>query len=196
MELLPAELGPVAPRCIPLWPGREHPEMRVYSGPCPPMHRRAAVVVFRGGGYGICNGSGGECAEWFAGKGMVGIEAEYTTTEGPVPIDASGGRLFPRPFQDAARAVRLVRKQANDLGIDPNRVAVAGFSAGGHLAAMLCNEEFPCQEAAAEDLYEISFRPDVLILSYPVISVLRDGEVRGRSNLGNSAENLGVEASE
>jgi len=148
------------------------------------------MVVFRGGGYRINNGSGVGCAEFFAERGLLGVEAEYRTVEGPGASAAGGeGPLFPKPLQDAARAVRLLRHRAVEFGIDPNRIGVAGFSAGGHLATMLCREELPCQEAVEDDLVHVSFRPDVCILSYPVISMLL--ELRGTKNLSESAENLG-----
>eukprot|EP00929_Paragymnodinium_shiwhaense_P074540 TRINITY_DN38158_c0_g3_i2.p1 TRINITY_DN38158_c0_g3~~TRINITY_DN38158_c0_g3_i2.p1 ORF type:complete len:185 (-),score=16.75 TRINITY_DN38158_c0_g3_i2:1229-1783(-) len=147
--------GPAQERLrIPLWPGAEHPQLQVFDAACPPMHRRAAVIVFRGGSYRINNGSGEGCAAYFAERGVVGIEAEYRTVEGPgaCAIDKDSGPLFPRPLQDAARAIRLVRQKASELNIDPNRIGVVGFSAGGHLAAIMSTGELPCQEATEEDL--------------------------------------------
>lgn len=182
------------PRYIPLWAGREHPRMIVWalsSFACPPMHRIAAMLVFRGGAYRTNNGSGAGCAEFFSSRGILGVEVEYRTKEGPgeCAVRDEEGPLFPRPVQDGARAVRIVRHMAAGLGVDPNRIGVSGFSAGGHLAALLCGSELPCQEAEEEDLAHISHRPDVCILSYPVISMLPS--LRGPGNLSNSAENLG-----
>lgn len=187
--------GPAPPPSwISLWPEREHPGMRVVAPAvaCPPMHRRAAMVVFRGGAFRIHNGSGKDCAEFFAERGLLAFEVEYHTAEGPGPC-ATGTGAFPRPIHDAARAVRLIRSRAAEFGVDPNRIGVAGFSAGGHLAAILCGPELPCQEGDEEDLADFSFRPDVCVLSYPVISLMP--ELRGPRNLSNSAENLlGAEA--
>lgn len=160
------------------------------------MHRMAAMVVFRGGGYRINNGSGAGAAQFFADRGMVGVEVEYRTEQGPGPCAEGPGPLYPKPLQDAARAVRLLRSRAADFGLDPNRIGVTGFSAGGHLASLLCGRELPCEEAAEDDLaQEVSCRPDVCILCYAVLSLLPS--LRGPGNLSGSAERLlGASASD
>jgi len=160
--------SPSAPIEIPLWPGRAHPVMRIYlpdaaAGPLP------AMVVFRGGGYASSNGSGAGAAAWLARHGMIGIEAEYGTR--------STGATYRASYADAARAVRLVRARASEWGIDPTRVGVLGFSAGGHLASLLSTQ--PARPAPAEDdLARISARPDLVVLAYPLISFI-DGYAPG-----------------
>lgn len=152
------------------------------------MHAAAAMVVFQGGGYRINNGSGAGCAEFFADRGFLGVEVEYRTVEGPGECAvAANTPLYPLPFQDGARAMRLIRQRAAELGIDPNRIGVTGFSAGGHLAAILCGETLPC-EAEEDDLRHVSFRPDICILGYPVLSLLQ--EHRGPGNLSGTAERI------
>merc|ERR1719453_941164 len=99
---------------------------------------------------------------------MVSVEVEYRTVSGPGDC-AVGQPCYPKPLQDAARAVRLVRNMAIELGVSPNRIGVIGFGAGGHLAAKLCSSELVCDNAAEEDLTHISFRPDICILSYPLL---------------------------
>ena len=133
----------------------------------------AALVVFRGGGYRTCAGSGAGTAAWAATQGLVGIEVEYTCAfdgEGPgsprrAPRPPKGGgscesfanaqgeaapllrpfpdvptseAAYPAALEDGARAVRLVRHLGltGELPVDPHRVAVCGFSAGGHLASV------------------------------------------------------------
>src|SRR6185295_13553542 len=90
----------------------------------------AAVVVFPGGGYSILamDLEGVEVCEWLNSLGITGVLLKYR-------VPARPGR--PRgsaPLEDAQRAVGLVRAQAVELGIDPKRIGVLGFSAGGHLA--------------------------------------------------------------
>lgn len=153
------------------------------------------MVVFRGGGYRIHNGSGEGCAQYFADRGVLGVEVEYRTVEGPGDC-AEGPGIFPKPFHDVARAVRLVRSMATELGVDPNRIGVTGFSAGGHLAAMLCGgENLPCQEAMEDDLSHLSFRPDVCVLGYPVISFLPE-MLDGTGVLESCRDNLGCPSGE
>mmetsp|Transcript_177513 Transcript_177513/g.563159 ORF Transcript_177513/g.563159 Transcript_177513/m.563159 type:complete len:292 (-) Transcript_177513:103-978(-) len=185
-------------RIVALWPGREHPCMRITtpSQPCLPMHRRAAMMVFRGGAYAIHDGSGRGCAEFLADRGMLAVEVEYRTVTGPGPC-AEGMGVYPKPIHDAARAVRVLRSMATELGIDPNRIGVTGFSAGGHLASMLCGTELPCQEADDDDLVGVSCRPDVCVLAYPVISMCKELRVetahpedRCDGNLGGSVGHL------
>jgi acetyl esterase/lipase len=90
------------------------------------------MLVFRGGAYATCMGTGGESAAWAAEQGMVGIEVEYGTRSTAEP--------YPANYSDAARAVRLVRDRALGWSIDPTRVGTMGFSAGGHLASLLSTQ--------------------------------------------------------
>lgn len=135
---------------------REFLEARI-APPEPNMHvvrpdgegPHAALVVFRGGAYATSQGSGGGAAEWAAKNGMVGIEVAYSTEP------------YPKNYLDAAHAVRTVRRRAAEWGVDPKRVGVLGFSAGGHLASLLSTQP---------DLAGPGARPDFVILAYPLIS--------------------------
>jgi acetyl esterase/lipase len=151
-----------APREIPLWRRRPRPSMRVFLPARPRSTAAPAFVIFRGGAYGTSFGSGGEAAEWVASQGMVGIEVGYRTRE--------TGDSYPAGYDDAARAVRLVRHRAKEWGIDPKRIGVMGFSAGGHLASRLSTQ--PSLHVAPEDdlAGEVSARPDLVVLAYPLIS--------------------------
>jgi acetyl esterase/lipase len=144
-----------------------HPTMTVYS----PKEKNtgAAVVVFPGGGYWILaiDLEGTEVCDWLMSKGITCILLKYR-----VP----GDRLFPRSgsypkspmaLEDAQRTVGLVRFHATEWHIDPYKIGVLGFSAGGHLvAAVSTNFEkrlYPAVDAADKE----SCRPDFAVALYP-----------------------------
>jgi acetyl esterase/lipase len=163
----PPDASPIE---IPLWPGRAHPAMRIYFPDADRTVPRPALVIFRGGGYARCDGSGGGSGAWAAHHGMVGIEVEYATR--------STQASYPAPYADAARSVRLVRTRAGEWGVDPGRVGVLGYSAGGHLATLLSTQ--PTVWIAPEDdlAAQVSARPDLVVLGYPLISFV-DGYAPG-----------------
>jgi acetyl esterase/lipase len=79
---------------------------------------------------------------------------------------------YPAQLQDVARAVRTVRLRAKEWGIDPNRIGIMGFSAGGHLASTIATH-FDAGDSSAKDPVErVSSRPDIAVLAYPVISMV------------------------
>jgi acetyl esterase/lipase len=153
-----------APIEVPLWSAAQ-PAMRVVfprgRAPAP------ALIVFRGGGYATNAGSGGGAAEWAAEHGMVGVEVGYRLA-------------FPDNYDDAARAVRLVRANAASWSVDPKRIGVLGFSAGGHLASLLTTQ--PALRSNPSDAHV-----DFAVLAYPVISFVAGYEPGG---LGGSVENF------
>ncbi|MEM1186215.1 MAG: alpha/beta hydrolase [Planctomycetota bacterium] len=146
----------------------------------PPM----AVVVLAGGGYGQRTWHEGPgTALWLAMHGFAAVDVPYRTAE-----DMPGGEaLGLRPLADACRAVRLVRDHADQFGLSPERVAVLGYSAGGHLAgsvAMLHEESNGTDDLANS----WSGRPDAAVLIYPVVSMVppcHDGS--WRNLLGRNA---------
>jgi acetyl esterase/lipase len=149
---------------ISLWPSRSRPSMQLSFPTGGDSRPRAAMLVFRGGGYASSSGSGAGSAQWAAEHGMVGIEVEYRTDQMK--------EYFPANYADAARAVRLVRQHAVEWNIDPNRVGVMGYSAGGHLASLLSTQP-NLWRAPEDDLAgKISARPDLVVLAYPLISFL------------------------
>ena len=134
-----------------------------------PQDKRPALCIFPGGGYGLLaiDKEGVHIAQWAAAHGMVGIVVKYR-----VSMENNAIGRFPGPLLDARQALRLTRRHAEELGIDPHRLGVMGFSAGGHLAAMtatLWNRALP--EEADLPLKNVSARPDFAMLIYPVITM-------------------------
>lgn len=138
------------------------PTLAVYR-PDPAKNTGAAVLVCPGGGYYILamDLEGSEVCEWLNSIGVTGILLKYRVPR------REGQPMYTAPLQDAQRALGLVRQQAGALGIDPHRIGVLGFSAGGHLAAVLSNNHdtrtYPVVDAADQ----LSCRPDFTVLVYP-----------------------------
>lgn len=125
---------------------------------------RACVIVVPGGGYRMVSPTEGEnVAKKFYSKGYQAFVCTYTVNiTGTAP-------LKDQPVKDLARAVRYVRRHAQAFGIDKDRIAVCGFSAGGHLCGSLCVHFEDIREANPQ-FGDCSARPDAGILCYPVIS--------------------------
>lgn len=143
---------------------------------------RSAVVVCPGGGYSgrAIDHEGKQIAEWLTARGVTAIILKYRTAN-ESKIDPP---LEPGPMLDVQRAIRTVRAKAKDHGIDPKRVGVWGFSAGGHLASTAATHFDAGKPDAADPLDRQSSRPDFAILAYPVIS-MKEGVTHGgsRNNL-------------
>jgi len=136
----------------------------------------AAVVLMPGGGYErvVTDKEGFETARWLAERGYVCFVLLYR-----MPGDGWGAGPD-TPLQDAQRAVRLARSHAAALKFAPARVAIMGFSAGGHLAASLTTR-FDAKVYQPVDAADaLSARPDLSCLMYPVVSMV-DGPVHGGS---------------
>jgi len=126
-----------------------------------------AVVIFPGGGYGILayDWEGTDFAKWLNSQGIAGIVVKYR-----LPISQSLINPKEVPLLDAQRALRLVRHHAEIWNIDPEKVGVMGFSAGGHLASTLSTQFSYELERTKDKIDNISARPDFSILVYPVIT--------------------------
>ncbi len=142
-----------------------------YEVRLPEASRRtgAAVLVFPGGGYGIVSmrSEGSDVADWFTQRGIVAVLVKYRVSR-----NAAAGFQFPVPLLDARRAIRVVRSRASEWGVDPGKIGVIGFSAGGHLASMcatMWDEKFPEEGKDAVDAQDC--RPDFAVLVYPVIGM-------------------------
>ena len=124
---------------------------------------RPAVVVFPGGGYKILaiDLEGTEVCDWLNSAGATCVLLKYRVPDtGPYPKSSAA-------LQDAQRAVRLVRQHAVEWGIDPNRVGVLGFSAGGHLSAAISNLYDKQLYDPIDDADKLSCRPDFSVVVYP-----------------------------
>jgi acetyl esterase/lipase len=144
--------------------------MRVIRPPSPNSDPVPAVVVFRGGAYNSPWGSGAGSAEWIATQGMVGIEAAYGARD--------TNTFYPANYADGARSIRLVRSRAREWGIDEHRIAVLGYSAGGHLASLVSTQPSVYLDPRDDLASSVSARPDLVVLGYPVISFI-DGYFPG-----------------
>jgi acetyl esterase/lipase len=123
----------------------------------------AAVIVCPGGGYShLADHEGRPVAEWLNTLGISAFVLKYRV----------GPRYHhPQPLQDAARAIRTVRARASEWQLDPNRIGILGFSAGGHLAATIGTHFDAGKADAADPVERVSSRPDLMILTYPVITM-------------------------
>jgi acetyl esterase/lipase len=155
---------------------RDKPSLTIYLPPADKANG-AAVVVCPGGGYGVLadGHEGKEPAEWLIRHGIAAFVLRYRL----------GPRYHhPAPMQDAQRAMRIVRGRAKEWNLDPKRIGIWGFSAGGHLASTIATH-FDDGKADADDpIDRVSCRPDFAILCYPVITM------RPPSTHGGSRHNL------
>jgi acetyl esterase/lipase len=137
-----------------------------------------AVMICPGGGYNILayDKEGTDIAKWLNGYGIAGIVLKYR-----LPEDESNEVPYESPLMDAKRGMKIIRSNAEEWGIDPAKVGVMGFSAGGHLASTLGTQ------------FEEANRPDFMALIYPVVTMKEDYTHNGsRTNLlgANPAEDL------
>lgn len=123
-----------------------------------------AVIICPGGGYSILayNLEGTEVAKIFNSWGITAIVLKYRLPDDAIMKDKSIG-----PLQDAQKALEYVRRNAKKLNIDPQRIGIMGFSAGGHLASTASTH---FNKSYISNLENISLKPDFSILAYPVIS--------------------------
>jgi acetyl esterase/lipase len=172
-EDAPGALGDVAD---------DRPSLTIFLPP-PERATGAAVVICPGGGYGFLavDHEGQQIAEWLNERGVAGFLLRY--------------RIAPRyrhpaPLQDARRAIRIVRARADEWSVDPRRIGIWGFSAGGHLASSAGTQFEAGDPAAADSIERESSRPDFMVLAYPVISF-----VDPCAHLGSRDNLLGKDAS-
>lgn len=157
----------------------DRPNLTLYK---PENQNGCAVVVCPGGGYGglAVDHEGKQIGEWFNEFGVTAFVLRYRHAPYRHPI----------PLNDLQRAIRTVRAQADEFGIDPKRVGIMGFSAGGHLCSTAVTH-FDAGDSNAEDpIEQQSSRPDFGILCYPVITLTEDFMHRGSRNnlLGNDPD--------
>lgn len=141
------------------------------------------VIIFPGGGY--CKRAeheGKGYAEFLNAQGISCFVVQYRVLPD----------RFPYPLLDARRAVRFVRANSDKFGIDPNKIAVMGSSAGGHLAALCSTYLNKLDDEGIDELDSIDFRPNAQILCYPVLDY--DGNKWSfDALLGDEAKNIAEE---
>lgn len=140
----------------------DRPKITPYLAPV--SGNGAAVIVIPGGGYAVvaADHEGKAVAEWLNTLGVSAFVLQYRL----------GPRYHhPAPMQDVQRAIRIVRSRAAEWHLDPTRIGVLGFSAGGHLAATAATHFEAGIDSAANPIDRVSSRPDFAILAYPVITM-------------------------
>ncbi len=150
-------------------------EMYVYL-PEKEKNTGAAVVICPGGGYMIeaMDHEGFDMAKWLQSKGIAGIVLKYRLPYGHHEI----------PSGDARQTMRIVRMNAKEWGIDPDKIGIAGSSAGGHLASTVGTRFDMGNYQSNNPLERMSCRPDFMLLLYPVISFNESiGHMGSRKNL-------------
>ena len=171
-----------SPVTLPLWtvaipesesrPAGESPAITVYR---PAKPNGTAVVICPGGGYGmlVTGPEGQGISQWLNRSGITGIVLEYRLPKGNYKI----------PLDDVQRALRLVRSHAAEWSLDPARIGIAGFSAGGHLASTAATHFDAGNPEATDPVDRLSCRPDFAILVYPVVTMGPETHEGSRRNL-------------
>lgn len=191
-----AQQGPVGP-VEPLWPGgapgalgttpADQPSLTVVRPPAE-LANGTAVVVVPGGGYGhlALDHEGRQVAEWLNSLGVTAFVLKYRL--GPK-------YRHPAMLNDAQRAIRTVRARAAEWGVDPERIGILGFSAGGHLSSTAGTHFDAGRPDAADPVERVSSRPDFMVLVYPVITLADPYAHKGsrRNLLGESPDPALVE---
>jgi acetyl esterase/lipase len=148
-----------------------------------------AVIICPGGGYLhlAINKEGYKIAKWFNSFGISAFVLKYRLPSDFIMTNKAIG-----PLQDAQEAIRMVRRNAAKWHLDPNKIGIMGFSAGGHLAATASTQY---AEKVYDSKDEVSARPDFSILIYPVISML-EGITHNGSKKYLLGENVNNEMAE
>lgn len=159
------------------------PTLQIFPAPAE-NNTGAAVLVCPGGGYNILayDLEGTEVCQWLNSIGVTGVVLKYR-----VPRPAGEGRPL-EPLQDAQRAMRLLRSQAQTWGLDPARIGVLGFSAGGNLAARLSNNYSESVYPSVDEVDAVSARPDFAVLIYPAYLFDKDSDALVASDLPVTAQ--------
>jgi acetyl esterase/lipase len=151
---------------------KDRPSLEVYL---PETPNGCGVVVCPGGGYGhlALDHEGKQIGEWFNKFGVTAFVLRYRI---------SPDYQHPSPMLDVQRAIRTVRSRAAEWKLDPARIGVMGFSAGGHLASTAATHFDAGDPSATDAIDKASCRPDFAILCYPVITLTQDFMHRGSRN--------------
>jgi acetyl esterase/lipase len=174
-------------------PGRSYygsvtsPDITIYKAP-ENTSNGTVIIICPGGGYTYLAvvHEGADIAEWLNSNGITAVVLKYRLPSDSIMMDKSIA-----PLQDAMEAIRIVRRNARDLGINPQKVGIMGFSAGGHLASTLATHY---DENVYKTSDKTSARPDFAILVYPVISMMNPETHAGsrRNLLGENPDTTQV----
>jgi acetyl esterase/lipase len=177
-----AEETPPKPERISLWTGQTPKSKAAITVHHPVNGNGAAVVICPGGGYGglVTGAEGHGIASWLNDHGITGIVLEYELPKGRPLV----------PLHDAQRAIRMSRANAKAWKLNPSRIGIMGFSAGGHLASTVGTHFDAGDPKATDPIDRVSCRPDFMVLIYPVITM---GE---KTHLGSKRNLLGKEPTE
>jgi acetyl esterase/lipase len=172
-------LSPEQPQRVtePLWPGT--PPLSTFNGEgdIPQLiitkvvssQPTAAVVILPGGGYNghAMDHEGYQVADWLSSLGVTSAICTYRLRG---KGNDGQGYGHPVPMMDAQRAIQSLRARAKELNVDPNRIGVIGFSAGGHLGSTVSTHFAEVDETSDDPIARVPSRPDFSILCYPVIA--------------------------
>ena len=162
----------------------QEPQIEVYL-PTKQNSTDMAVMIMPGGGYtGLAyDWEGTDMAKWWNSKGVAAFVLKYR-----LPLSKSLENKEWVPLQDAQRAIRVIRSKAKEYNIDPKKIGIMGFSAGGHLASTLGTHYDQSLPFMNDEIDQISARPDFQVLVYPVISMKEEITHGGsRNNLIGSS---------
>jgi acetyl esterase/lipase len=170
---------------FPLWPGdapgalgkqlKDTPTLTPFY-PSPEKATGAAIIICPGGGYAHLAPHEGEgYARWLNENGITAFVLKYRL--------GSDGYRHPSMLLDAARAIRLVRANANDWHLDPKRIGIIGSSAGGHVASTVMTHFESGKSDATDPVERVSSRPDLGILCYAVITMGKFAHQGSKNNL-------------
>ena len=141
-----------------------NPSLDMYPAPADKSTGTAVIICHGGGYWGLAIvHEGAQIASWFNSMGITAFVLKYRLPDDSIMIDKSIG-----PLQDAQEAIRIVRRQAKEWHINPDKLGIMGFSAGGHLASTLSTH---FSEKVYEPKDTTSARPNFSLLIYPVISM-------------------------
>lgn len=181
--LTPLALLQASEKSIPIWPqgapgalgntSKDSATITPYPATSP---SGAAVLIVPGGSYGgIYPGQTEPFALWLNEQGISAFVLRYRL--------GSSGYRYPSQLQDAVEAMRQIREQAAKWNIDPRRIGVMGFSAGGHLVTTLLNHPEDGEVPGADSKGRVSPRPDFAIICYPLISMITKPHANSVTNL-------------
>ena len=178
-DFAPGETSKKAGTALPMRPEDSPPITRVENITAPSLDLYPApgekgngvgILILPGGGFAkiVPDMEGSEAAKWLNGLGISAYVLNYRTTSG---ADASADAAvkaepWKRPLQDSQRAIRHLRHHAAKYGLDPAKIGLMGFSAGGQVAAIHLTSEASAYEAV-DAVDQVSARPDFSILIYP-----------------------------